>query len=175
MDDISAHTLAAALVQSVCDELSAALRKIQHCLRQLSDEQVWWRPAPNLNSIGNLLLHLSGNVRQWIVCGLSGSPDRRDRPAEFAADRAASGEELLRQLADTVAEAQAVLRGVSPQDLLRERRIQGFQLTGLQAIFDSVPHFRGHTQEIVHLTRHQLGDRYQFDFVPATKEQGAPE
>jgi hypothetical protein len=70
--------------------------------------------------------------------------------------------------------ADEVLRTVSPQQLLESRRIQGFDTTGLSAIFDSVSHFRGHTQEVICLTRMQLGDRYQFDWIPSTPEHGAP-
>ena len=64
--------------------MSSALAKIKHCLGQLTDEQVWWRSHPSLNSIGNLILHLCGNVGQWIVAGLGGAADSRDRPAAKA-------------------------------------------------------------------------------------------
>src|SRR4029077_8434606 len=60
------------------------LPKIERCLERLTDEQIWWRPNEQSNSIGNLLLHLSGNARQWIVCGVGGATDARDRDAEFA-------------------------------------------------------------------------------------------
>ena len=66
------------------------------------------------------------------------------------------------------------LAGVDPRQLSEPRRIKGFDLTGVAAIFDSVPHFRGHTQEIVHMTRLQLGDAYQFAWTPTTPEQGGP-
>jgi hypothetical protein len=140
----------------------------------LSDAQVWWRPRPALNSIGNLILHLCGNLRQWVVAGLGGAADGRDRPAEFAERGPIPREELLRRLEAVVEEARAVLAGQTARRLLEARRIQGFDVTGLAAIFDSVPHFRGHTQEIVGLTRLQLGDAYRFAWAPATAEQGAP-
>jgi hypothetical protein len=81
---MTADELAAAVGTEAANELTSALGKIKHCLGQLSDEQVWWRPRPSLNSIGNLILHLCGNVRQWIVGGLGGAADSRDRPAEFS-------------------------------------------------------------------------------------------
>jgi hypothetical protein len=81
---------------------------------------------------------------------------------------------LLRRLDAVTAEAVAVLGRLTARQLLDARRIQGFDVTGLAALFDSVPHFRGHTQEIVHMTRLQLGDAYQFAWTPATPEQGAP-
>jgi hypothetical protein len=170
---MTADELAGALGTEAAKELTSALGKIKHCLDQLSDEQVWWRSQPSLNSIGNLILHLCGNVRQWIVAGLGGVADVRDRPAEFAERGPISRDELLRSLEAVVDEAKAVMARLTARQLLEVRRIQGFDVTGLAAIFDSVPHFRGHTQEIVHLTRLQLGDAYQFAWTPRTPEQGA--
>lgn len=171
---MTADELAAAVGTEAANELASALAKIKHCLGQLTDEQVWWRSQPSLNSIGNLILHLCGNVRQWIVAGLSGAADGRDRPAEFAERGPMPKKELLGKLEAVVDEARAVLARQTARQLLEARRIQGFAVTGLAAIFDSVPHFRGHTQEIVSLTRLQLGDAYRFAWAPATPEQGAP-
>ena len=167
---ITADELAGAVGAAAADELTSALGKIKHCLAQLTDEQVWWRSRPGLNSIGNLILHLCGNVRQWIVAGLGGEADVRDRPAEFAERGPVPKEELLRRLDTVVGEAKRVLAGLSAGSLLEVRRIQEFDVTGLAALFDSVPHFRGHTQEIIHLTRLQLGDVYRFAWAPT--EQG---
>ena len=171
---ITADDLAAAVGTEAGNELTSALGKIKHCLGQLTDDQVWWRSHPSLNSIGNLILHLCGNVRQWIVAGLGGASDVRDRPAEFAERGPIPKADLLCKLDAVVDEAKAVLSKLTARQLLEARRIQGFDVTGLKAIFDSVPHFRGHTQEIIHLTRLQLGDAYQFAWTPTTPEQGAP-
>jgi hypothetical protein len=155
-------------------ELDSALDRIKHCLGQLNDEQVWQRSQPRLNSIGNLILHLCGNLRQWIVAGLGGASDVRNRPAEFAERGPISKEDLLRRLETVVEEAKRVLVAVDARQLAEVCRIQGFDVTGMAAIFDSIPHFRGHTQEIVHMTRLRLGDAYQFAWTPTTGEQGAP-
>jgi hypothetical protein len=167
-------TLAQTAGRELGDELADALDRIGHCLGQLSDEQVWRRPSAGMNSISNLLLHLTGNVRQWLVAGLSGTPDDRDRPAEFAASGGIAKAKLWETLQETVARARAVLAAQTEADWLRGRRIQGFDVTGLGAAVGSVAHFRGHTQEIVHMTRTLLGDGYRFAWVPAGKEQGAP-
>ena len=129
---------------------------------------------PGLNSIGNLILHLCGNLRQWIVSGVGGAADVRDRPAEFAERGPVPKEELLRRLEAIVGDAQRILAAVNARQLAAVRRIQGFDETGAAAIFSSVPHFRGHTQEIIHMTRLQRGDAYQFAWAPATPEEGAP-
>jgi hypothetical protein len=171
---MTADELAAAVGREAATELTSALGKIQHCLGQLTDEQVWWRYQPSLNSIGNLIMHMCGNVRQWVVAGLGGAADRRDRPAEFAERGPIPKADLLRKLDAVVGEAKEVLGKLTTRQLLEVRRIQDFDVTGLAAIFDSVPHFRGHTQEIIHMTRLQLGDAYQYQWKPLTPEQGGP-
>jgi Protein of unknown function (DUF1572) len=153
--------------------LAECVKKIKHCLAQLTDEQAWWRPRDSMNSIANIVLHLCGNVRQWIIAGVGGEPDNRDRPKEFSERSSIPKAELVRRLDEIVGQANAVLEGVTDQQLLEPRRIQGFEETTLSAIFDSISHFRGHQQEIVYITRLQLGDAYQFEWVPS-KEQGAP-
>jgi uncharacterized damage-inducible protein DinB len=155
-------------------QLRDALERIRHCIDQMSDEQVWWRPHESHNSIGNVLLHLAGNLRQWILSGVGGEPDVRDRPAEFSAREPVPTAELWRRLEEVGRQAEAVLDRTPPDRLLEPRRIQGFDETVLSALFDTLTHLRGHTQEIVYITRLQLGEAYRFAWVPTTPEQGAP-
>lgn len=169
----SPQDLTTATTNAAIRELDNAVNKITHCLDQLSEEQVWWRPTESMNSIANLILHLCGNVRQWIISGVGGAEDTRNRPQEFSERGPVPKDELLRRLNATVAEAKATLENVSAADLVQSSRIQGFDVTGIAAIFHSVSHFQGHTQEIIHMTRCQLGDEYRFDFVPKTPEEGA--
>jgi hypothetical protein len=170
---MTADELAGAVGDAAAHELGSALARIKHCLGQLNDEQVWHRSQPGLNSVGNLVLHLCGNLRQWVVAGMGGAPDVRNRPAEFAERGTVPKDELLRRLEAVVEETKRILAGVDARQLTEARRIQGFDVTGGAAIFDSVPHFRGHTQEIVHMTRSQLGAAYKFAWTPTTPEQGA--
>jgi len=127
--------------------------KIKSSIELLSEEDVWWRGSDIENSVGNLLLHLAGNVRQWIISGLGGAPDHRQRPREFSSRGGVSKSEVLSRLDATVSEATAVLRGLSADDLLTERAIQGFRQTGLQAVFHVVEHFGYHTGQIVYITK----------------------
>jgi hypothetical protein len=142
---MTADELAADVGTAAAHELTSALNRIEHCLGQLNDEQLWWRSQPSLNSIGNLILHLCGNVRQWLVSGVGGASDVRNRPAEFAERGPIPKEELIHTLEAVVEEAKRTLASVTAQQLVDVRRIQGSDVTGLAAIFDSVPHFRGHT------------------------------
>jgi hypothetical protein len=168
------ETVGRAYLREAQRRLVACHAKIEHCLAQLDDARVWWRPREDMNSIGNILLHLCGNVRQWVVDGARGAPDTRDRPREFSERGPIPATELLRRLEAVVGEADAVLSGLTDEQLLEPRRIQGFDETVLSAIFDSLTHFNGHTQEVVYVTRLQLGDAYRFSWAPSTPEQGAP-
>lgn len=169
---ITTHSLASTVGREASQELDSALRMIRHCVGQLNTDQLWWRPAEEMNSIANLLLHLAGNLRQWIVAGIGGAADTRERWKEFEQRDVIPTGELMTQLAFAVDDSKDALADVSPEELMRRRMIQNFDVSGLQAIFHSVAHFRGHTQEIVHLTRVQLRHEYQFDFVPTPEQSG---
>jgi uncharacterized damage-inducible protein DinB len=138
------------------------LPKIERCLEQLDDAQIWWRPNAQSNSVGNLLLHLAGNVRQWVVCGVGGGRDERVRDAEFAAgaEGAGAGErlpgraELLAALRGALGEADEALARLDPSALLETRSIQGLaRVPVLTAVFHAVEHFSTHTGQIVLLTK----------------------
>ena len=162
----NSESLAKAVSAAAGQRLELSLFKIKHCLEQLDDEQLWWRPKESQNSIANILLHLRGNVGQWIIAGIGNKPDTRDRPREFSARGPMSKAELITRLEKTVEEAKQTLSGLTATELLENRTIQGFDVTVLEGIFDSVSHFTGHMQEIVSMTRTQLGDAYQFHWTP---------
>ena len=153
--------------------LAGAMKKIEHCLDQLRDEDVWWRQHESHNSVQNIVTHLCGNIRQWIVHGVGGAPDVRRRSSEFADRQPLAKADLLRRLRETLAEADRVLEEFPPDRLIEPRRIQGFEATVLAAIFDSVSHFVGHTHQIVYIARLRLGGAYRFQWEPANVEQGA--
>lgn len=154
--------------------LAACQARLTHCLTQLDDQQVWWRPRESMNSIGNIILHLCGNLRQWIVSGVGGSPDVRNRPGEFAERSLIPRDELLERLGSVVAESDAVLARTGEGELLAPRTIQGGQETVLSAVFDCLTHLKGHTQEIIYITRTQLGDAYHFAWIPTPEQGGTP-
>lgn len=129
------------------------LPKIERCLEKISDEDVWWRPNADSNSIGNLLLHLSGNARQWIVAGVGGAQDARDRDREFEAREGLGRAELLDVLERTIDDVDLVLSSVQSGSLLDWRIIQGSEVSVLEAIFHVVEHFSMHTGQIILLTK----------------------
>ncbi len=148
------------------------LRRVGHCLGQLNDDEVWWQPAPEVNSIGTIICHLCGNLRQWFVHGIAGEPDVRDRQAEFAETGHVSKAELLDQLTSVIEQVHAVLDNVDGDVLLGERRIQGFDMTGLSAIYSTVTHLEGHALQIAYITHLRLGESYTPFWKPETKDQG---
>ena len=129
------------------------LPKIERSLALLNEEQIWWRSNPQSNSVGNLLLHLSGNVRQWIVVGLGGATDTRDRDAEFAQRNAIPRDELIGRLKQTLHEADETLAALDPARLLEKVRIQGLGVSVLEAILHVVEHFSMHAGQIFYITK----------------------
>jgi uncharacterized damage-inducible protein DinB len=127
--------------------------RLRGCVESLSDEQVWWRPNSASNSVGNLLLHLNGNVRQWLVASFQRVEDRRDRPREFAERQQIPASVLLEGLSTTMQEAANVLDRITETDLLETFQIQGYTVSGLDAVYQVVEHFGMHYGQIVYVTK----------------------
>ena len=125
------------------------LTKLRSAVEALPEKALWWRPNEQSNSVGNLLLHLNGNVRQWIVRGVGGAPGSRDRAAEFSARTGPSAAVLMADLESTLADVDRILGSLTPADLLQRRTIQGRDLTVLEAIYHVVEHFSLHLGQIV--------------------------
>lgn len=129
------------------------LPKIERCLEKLTDEQIWWRANEESNSIGNLILHLCGNARQWIVSGVGSQRDERIRDAEFAQREVITRDELLNLLRSTLTEVETTLRTLDPAKVLDRRQIQGHDVDVLEAIFHVTEHFSMHAGQIFLLTK----------------------
>jgi uncharacterized damage-inducible protein DinB len=134
------------------------LPKIERCLDRLSDDEIWSRPNEASNSIGNLVLHLCGNVTQWILGGVGGRDYRRERQQEFDERRAVPASELAGRLRAVIRDADAVLGEVNAGALLRRLEIQGYRLTTLEAIYHVVEHFSMHTGQIILVTKAATGE-----------------
>jgi uncharacterized damage-inducible protein DinB len=148
------RSVAQAFIQNARELIALEyLPKIERCVEKLTDEQVWWRPNPESNSIGNLLLHICGNARQWIVCGLGGETDQRRRQSEFDERRVIPRDELLALLKTTFADVDNVLASLEPSRLLDSYPIQGTEATALAAVFHVTEHISMHTGQIILLTK----------------------
>ena len=154
------------------------LPKIERCLEKLTDEQIWWRANEQSNSIGNLILHLAGNVRQWIVCGIGSAPDNRNRDAEFEQRDVIPRAELVARLRSALTDVDATLQSVDPTTLLEFRKIQGNDVDILEAIFHVTEHFSMHTGQIIMLTKMMTSAGLRFyDFengLPVERWQSDP-
>lgn len=133
------------------------LPKLERCIESLTEDDVWWRANDASNSIGNLILHLDGSTRMWIVGVAGGHPTTRDRAAEFAEQGPIAKRVLMDRLRATLAEADAALAGLDPEALLETRTSSGEQVTVLWAILHAVEHFSMHTGQIILLTKLRSG------------------
>ena len=153
--------------------------KIRHCVSTLSRAVVWARPNKTSNSIGNLIVHLTGNVSEWILGGVGGRAISRYRAGEFAQRDGADGLTLLTNLESVLGEADAVLANLSEEDLQRSLVIQDRDTTVLAAIYHVVEHFAMHTGQIIMLTKMYVPGKIQFyedagGLARPTWHQGTP-
>ena len=133
--------------------LDESSRMIRKCFEELREEDIWSRPNPASNSIGNLILHLCGNITQYAIAALRHIDDQRDRDAEFAARHGSDKTSLLNKLLETVEGAKRVIRQLDEQDLLHVRSVQGFRLSGTGIILHVVEHYSYHTGQIAFWTK----------------------
>ena len=138
-------------------KLQEFVSRIDACLGMLNEEQVWARGNENENAIGNLVLHVCGNVRQWIISSIGAQPDLRQRDSEFAARAGVPISGLQQRLHETVDEAVAVIARVTPERLLDRLVIQGYKVSVLEAIYHVVEHFSMHTGQIIFATKMLTG------------------
>ncbi len=136
--------------------------RIGECVGKLNDEQIWRRSGDHDNAVGNLLLHLSGNLRQWIIAGIGGQPDTRVRDREFSARGEMTGAELMRILESTVTEAVGVLKALTPDRLMETYQPQKYRVTIMEGIYHVVEHFAQHTGQILFATKLLTGQDLGF-------------
>ena len=136
--------------------------RLQGCVASLTAEQMWWRPNEASNSIGNLLLHLNGNVRQWLVASFNRLEDTRDRPAEFAERQLIPPAALLARLGATMHDASAVLARLTEADLVSTYQIQGYTVSGIEVVYHVVEHFGMHYGQILYITKLVRGEGLGF-------------
>jgi uncharacterized damage-inducible protein DinB len=130
-----------------------SMPRIRKCLAHLSQEEIWRRPNAEVVSVGNLILHLCGNVRQNIVSGLGGAPDTRVRDREFSETGPIPAAELLARLDETMADVDRALDRLDPESLLAIRSVQGFQENAVSILVHVIEHFSYHVGQITYYVK----------------------
>jgi uncharacterized damage-inducible protein DinB len=139
-------------------KLDETARSVEACLRRLNDEQVWRRGAAHENTIGNLILHLCGNIRQWIMHGIGNAPDVRTRDAEFSANDGFTANQLSELFTRTIREANIVIASLSPERLVERTDPQRLgDVSVLDAVYQVVGHVQQHAGQIILLTKQLTG------------------
>ena len=149
------------------------LPRIVDCLGQLSDEEIWWRPNEASNSIGNLVLHVCGNMRQWIISGLGGAADIRERDKEFSERGPIARGELREELQQTIRQSCGALARLKPSDLTRRYRIQQFDVTGYEAAAQVIEHMAYHTGQIIYATKLKRAKDLGFTRLPSAASKAS--
>lgn len=163
------ESLAKEVKNQLIQLLDQSMDKLTNCLEQLDEKQIWWRPQSELNSIGNLLLHICGNLRQWSTTALTDQPDDRDREHEFSSKHTIPKSELVAIVNAAVQNSKRSIVEFPDSRLLDSVTVQGFPVSYLEAITHTCAHFQGHTHQVIMLTRLQLGSDYRMQWSP---EQG---
>lgn len=127
--------------------------KISKCLHELEEAEIWKRPNEVSNSMGNQILHLCGNIRQYVISALGGKKDVRERDKEFSVDGGYSKTELLGMLTATIEEAKSIIQQLDADKLLEKRPVQGFRYSGIGNIIHVVEHYSYHCGQIAFWTK----------------------
>jgi hypothetical protein len=149
--------IAADFLDVSCRRLGQMTEYLVACLKKMTEEQIWHRQGVYENAVGNLVLHLCGNARQWIMHGVGGAPDVRVRDKEFSADGGMSGAELIALFEATMAEAKTVIAAVPAERMTERVHPQGRDVSVLEAIYQVVGHVQQHVGQIILLTKQMLG------------------
>jgi hypothetical protein len=151
------NAIAALFLDYSCRKLETMTDHLEVCVGKLSDAHIWERHGAHENSVGNLVLHLCGNMRQWVIAGVGGAMDVRERDAEFCAEGGMDGEELMGRFSVTVAEALKVIAAVPAERLVEIIHPQGHTVSVLDAIYQVVGHVQQHVGQIILLTKQMTG------------------
>lgn len=133
--------------------LEEGFPRLRKCLHELEEAQIWYRPNETSNAVGNLVLHLCGNLRQWIVATLGQREDTRQRAQEFAERQQLPRTLLLQLLQQVEGETRNVLKDLSPEKLLKEYHVQMFRVSGMGILIHVTEHFSYHLGQISYVVK----------------------
>ena len=133
--------------------IEESTKRVIKCLQEIDETEIWKSPNSNSNSVGNLILHLCGNIRQYVISALGGVKDARERDKEFSVKSGYSKSALLNELNQTVSEAAVIIKTLEEDDLLKTYSVQGFKLSGIGIIIHVTEHYSYHTGQIAFWTK----------------------
>jgi len=134
--------------------IEEGLTRIIKCVEILDEKDLWYKHNESSNSVGNLILHLSGNVRQYVVSGIAGQKDSRERDSEFNIESKIGKEELIENLKQALYEANGIVAGLKEEELKASKEVQGFGLTVLSILIHVIEHFSYHVGQITYFTKY---------------------
>lgn len=146
-------SLFAAFVKESIEYINLNLPRIQKCLAEISEEELWQRPNERSNSIGNIIVHLCGNITQYIHSSLGGEPDIRERGLEFSREGGLSREEVYQKIEAVTEKAISVLQHTTEAELLKSRQVQGFEMSGVAIVVHVTEHYSYHVGQITFYTK----------------------
>lgn len=147
------NTVQSEFIRESVKRLRENTPKIGKCLDEMSDADVWQRPNPSCNSVGTIIVHLCGNITQYIISSLGGTEDRRERDKEFATRGGLTKTELFNKLNATVEQAVGIIENIQPGDMLTKKSVQGFDLSAIGIVIHVVEHYSYHTGQIIYWTK----------------------
>ncbi|WP_339726007.1 DinB family protein [Maribacter stanieri] len=136
------------IVENALYRMDESTRMIKKSLAEISEDEVWHKPNPSLNSIANLMVHLCGNISQYVISSLGETEDKRNRDDEFSVTGGLTKDELFTKLESVVDDAKRVIFNVTPNQLVKMRSVQGFSFSGVGIILHAVEHYSYHTGQI---------------------------
>ena len=140
-------------IAQVTHRIDENVQKLTKCLNELEESEIWKRPNQNSNSVGNIILHLCGNIRQYAISSLGHSKDVRERDREFLAEGGFSKTDLMQKFLSTIDEAKNIIQNISAEELLRKRQVQGYVHSGIGIIIHVTEHLSYHTGQIIFWTK----------------------
>lgn len=147
------QTLSSEFIEQSILRMQENMERIEKCFSELSEAEVWLKPNEASNSMGNLVLHLCGNITQYIISSLGGKEDRRERDLEFSTEEGFSKQQLIDKLSNVVDQSVSIMTEVSESALMRIRKVQAYKLSGVGIIIHVVEHFSYHTGQIAFRTK----------------------
>jgi len=145
--------LADDFISNALFRLDESMRMITTSLQFLDETTIWKKPNSASNSVGNIMVHLCGNISQYILSGLAGQEDTRNRDQEFLISGGFNKTALQDKLQKVIEAAKEVIQNSTPEQLLKQYTVQGFQLSGMGIVIHVVEHLSYHTGQLAYCTK----------------------